>query len=366
MFPTRSKKRIKQLEEKLESLQLAYQQELAGKDTKIKEQEVRIESLQNDAARGAGQHSTATSLRGGLMLQTIREGMASSSASLVEERKALKLLDDVFSQTRTAVERLENRAQSIKTQALSSSKEAQRLEGTAQNIGQLISSIQEISDQTNLLSLNAAIEAARAGEHGRGFAVVADEVRQLANKAKEASEQIDHLVTDIVRQAGQIKLSVDNNLAGAEDVSASSSQIDSMVEEVIQRSEHMQRVIYETTTISFLNTVKLDHAVWKNEVYQRIDQGRFDELMVDHSNCRLGKWYFEGYGSRKYAHLTSFQEIDSPHKAVHTYGNQALEAGGRGDYEIMVEALEAMEDASQQVVEKLDQLEREVLGKQFQ
>ncbi|WP_425434190.1 CZB domain-containing protein [Marinospirillum celere] len=134
-----------------------------------------------------------------------------------------------------------------------------------------------------------------------------------------------------------------------------------MVGEVIRRSEHMQRVIYETTTISFLNTVKLDHAVWKNEVYQRIYQQRFSELMVDHCNCRLGKWYFEGYGSRKYQHLQSFQDMDVPHKAVHTYGNQALEAGGYGDFEAMAAALEAMEDASQQVVQCLDQLEQDIV-----
>jgi len=139
------------------------------------------------------------------------------------------------------------------------------------------------------------------------------------------------------------------------------SQIDAMVEEVIRRSEHMQRVIYETTTISFLNTVKLDHAVWKNEVYQRIHQQRFNELMVDHSSCRLGKWYFKGYGSRNYRHLQSFQDMDAPHKAVHTYGNQALEAGGRGDFESMAAALEAMEDASQQVVHCLDQLEQDIV-----
>lgn len=363
MLMMRSRKELQQLEDRIAAMQLNHQEELASKDAQLQEQATRIEALKSELNQAANHSASATSLRGGVMLQTIREGMAASSASLVEERKALKLLDDVFSQTRVAVERLESRSGSIKTQALSSSEEAQRLEATAGKIGQLISSIQEISDQTNLLSLNAAIEAARAGEHGRGFAVVADEVRQLASKAKQASEQIDRLVTDIVQQAGQIKVSVDHNLRGAEEVSASSNQIESMIEEVIRRSEHMQQVIYETTTVSFLNTVKLDHAVWKNEVYQRIDQGRFDELMVDHTSCRLGKWYFAGYGSRKYSHLSSFQEIDSPHQAVHTYGNQALEAGGRGDFAVMAEALHAMEDASQQVVEKLDDLEREILGR---
>lgn len=355
------RKAVRKLEDELQALQHKHQLELQKKEAQLLEQQSIIEVLQNQLTHFSSQAGTATSLRGGEMLQAIREGMAKSSASLVEERKALKLLDDIFSQTRSAVERLEARAEGIKKQARNSSEEAHILETTAQNIGQLISSIKEISDQTNLLSLNAAIEAARAGEHGRGFAVVADEVRQLATHAKTASEQIDQLVTKIVYQATEIKRHVDENLSGAEDVSASSVQIDSMIEEVIQRSEHMQKVIYEITTVSFLNTVKLDHAVWKNEVYLRIHQGRYNDLMVDHCNCRLGKWYFEGYGSRKYQHLQSFKNIDVPHQAVHTYGNQALEAGGRGDYEAMSAALEAMEDASQQVVRYLDKLEEDIV-----
>ncbi|WP_303839691.1 methyl-accepting chemotaxis protein [Selenomonas ruminantium] len=91
----------------------------------------------------------------------------------------------------------------------------QKLGENSSQIGQIVEAISSISEQTNLLSLNAAIEAARAGEHGRGFAVVAEEVRKLAAESQDSAEQIKARIMSIQNDTNE---AVKAMKAGTEEV----------------------------------------------------------------------------------------------------------------------------------------------------
>ncbi|MBU1294121.1 MAG: CZB domain-containing protein [Gammaproteobacteria bacterium] len=357
-FNSELKQQTKTLTQQLEVERASHQ--LSLETLKAELDSVKAELQQFKSHSGDNVELIRYQLRGGEMLNSIRFGLADSAQNLIEERVALSELDNVFDETRVALNRLSERASLINEQASDSMGAANVLDKTANGISQLVSSIQEISAQTNLLALNAAIEAARAGSAGRGFAVVADEVRNLAGKTHSASEQVETLVKQVIVQTEQIKNMVNQNQISAMDISSSSVQIDKVVDDVISRSNHMQGVISIAATHSFLNTVKLDHVVWKNDVYNRIDKKKFDEEVNLHTECRLGKWYFEGYGSRHFQQSPSFKAIETPHRAVHESGRAALKAAQTGNTKEMLVQLDKMEVASLQVVVHIEGLMEEV------
>ena len=233
------------------------------------------------------------------------------------------------------------------------------LEERAEDIGGIVSLIAGISEQTNLLALNAAIEAARAGEAGRGFAVVADEVRTLSSKSAQATADISKLVAMIQAEVKSAQEKMQRLSKEAAELKEKSQASEVGITSLIDNSAEMEGVISAGALRGFISGVKVDHMVFKMNIY-RVFMGLDDKLtsadLSDHHSCRLGRWYYEGEGVECYSKLDGYQQVDRPHEEVHAAGKNALRALEAGSYEKGVQHLKEMEKASEKVQNELERI----------
>jgi methyl-accepting chemotaxis protein len=159
-------------------------------------------------------------------------GLEETAAALDEITATVKRTAEGAREARAAVEAARSAAEasgSVVGRAITAMSE---IEGSAQQISQIIGVIDEIAFQTNLLALNAGVEAARAGDAGKGFAVVASEVRALAQRSAEAAKEIKGLISDSTARVGEGVQLVGETGQALQRISAEVVRINALVVEI--------------------------------------------------------------------------------------------------------------------------------------
>lgn len=291
----------------------------------------------------------------------IQGNMASSVSSSKENiAKSTSLLENIVVLGHKA-SGISSTLEGLNALALDSMETVQALSQRAQDVASILGLIKDISDQTNLLALNAAIEAARAGEHGRGFAVVADEVRKLADRTDKAISEINISLQSMKQDVNTIG---DKFEQVQEQISESNESIGQFNDNMDQNAQMMRETFGSTAHTAervFMSLAKLDHVIWKVNTYLSAITQKEQFAFVDHHNCRLGKWYYEGEGAEYFKKTPSYGSLESPHSIVHNTTHKIFDLmkTEHMESEHLRQAFQEMERASDGVFTTLDNMLQE-------
>lgn len=239
--------------------------EVTGASTDVAAASTEIAASAEQIAAGMNEQSQ--------QITTVSSAVEEMSASVVEvARKSADAANSanesgrIASEGGSVVEDTITGMRSINDAVSSSAASVQELGKRGEQIGEVITVINDIADQTNLLALNAAIEAARAGEHGRGFAVVADEVRKLADRTTKATEEI----------AGSIQAIQDETGIAVNKMNAGTEQVTTGVEKAEQAGDALKQIVASaqdvSTMVQSIAAAAEEQSAASEEVSRNIEQ----------------------------------------------------------------------------------------------
>ncbi|MBI5890390.1 MAG: CZB domain-containing protein [Nitrosomonadales bacterium] len=286
----------------------------------------------------------------------VQSTLATLAQTMKHENEQVGLATGALSTNLTSVERISSNLQKMSEKTVETAASVDQLNARTSQIGGIVKLIKEIADQTNLLALNAAIEAARAGEQGRGFAVVADEVRKLAERTSTATSEIGQLVGAIQQETSAVKALVEVSPQQAEEFHRDGQQAVGSMKELMGVTVQMKNAIGTTALRSFIEVAKVDHLIYKFEIYKVFlgTSSKKPEEFSSHEECRLGKWYYTGEGKHCFSKLNGFREMEEPHQRFHRFGVEAVTHYYEGRYKQGLEAIAEMEKCSFKVLASLE------------
>jgi methyl-accepting chemotaxis protein len=208
-----------------------------------------IASSSEQMARGAGEQAnqvTQISTAVEQMTAAITESSRNSGDASHASRKA----SDTAGEGGRIIHDTMEGMQRISLVVKESADNMQRLAESATQIGEIISVIDDIADQTNLLALNAAIEAARAGEQGRGFAVVADEVRKLAERTGKATNEITTMIKTVQSNTQDAVASMESGLSEVDKGRELTDKAGNSLTEIVAMSERVMDMVRQISAAS--------------------------------------------------------------------------------------------------------------------